>query len=137
MTVVAIGNDLVEVARVREVQERHPERFLRKVFTAEERRYSLARFNPAMHLAARFAVKEAVMKVLGTGRAVGVAWKDIGVIRTGGQRPYVILEGRARERALRMGIERIHVTISHTDHHALATAVGEGPGDGDERGRIG
>lgn len=126
MAVIAIGNDISEVPRIRETYRRHERRFLNKVFTEEEQDYCLKRFDPAIHLAARFAVKEAVMKVLGTGRARGVSWRDIGVTRRPGKRPYAILIGRAKTRAEGMGILAVHITITHTRGLAMATAVGEG-----------
>ena len=65
------------------------------------------------------------MKVLGTGRAKGILWKDISVMRKSGERPRVHLEGMAARRAQDMGIETVHVAITHTRDLALATALGE------------
>ena len=65
--IIGTGIDIVEISRIRRAVERHGDRFLKRVFTADEREYCLARRFPEQHLAARFAVKEAALKALGTG----------------------------------------------------------------------
>ncbi|MBI1893192.1 MAG: holo-ACP synthase, partial [Candidatus Rokubacteria bacterium] len=75
--VTGIGVDLVRVERIREMMERWDRRFLSRVFTPEELSYCLKRRRPEQHLAARFAAKEAALKALGTGLAMGVRWREI------------------------------------------------------------
>ncbi|MXY36214.1 MAG: holo-[acyl-carrier-protein] synthase, partial [Dehalococcoidia bacterium] len=72
----AHGIDIIEIARVRAVLDRHGERFLRRVYTEDEVRHCRGR---VPELAARFAAKEAVMKALGTGIR-GVGWRDIEIL---------------------------------------------------------
>ena len=74
------------ISRIRRAMERWQDRFLRRVFTEEELAYSLGRRNPAEHLAARFAAKEATLKALGTGLSMGVRWREMEVRRPGGSR---------------------------------------------------
>ena len=128
MAVIALGMDLIQIDRVAEVLERRGERFLGRVFTAGEQAYCDRRRARAQHYAGRFAVKESVMKALGTGWARGVRWRDIEVVREPGQAPRVQLHGRSAEHARERGIERILITITHDAGIAAAVAVAEGPG---------
>ncbi len=126
MAIVSIGTDIARVDRMEAAYGRHGERLLERVFTEGERAYcdrrKAARFT---HYAGRFAVKESVMKVLGTGWRLGVRWVDIEVHRASGQAPELLLHGASAEHAKRRGIDRIHITITHDGGLALAVAVGE------------
>lgn len=124
--IVALGIDLVEVARVRRVRARHPERFDERVFTAEERRYCMAQSDPSIHLAGRFAAKEAILKVLGTGWGNAVAWQEVEIARSLSGAVEARLHGAAEEIARARGIARLWISLSHTADHAMAVAVGEG-----------
>ena len=128
MAVVALGMDLVQIERLEAVLEKRGERFLARVFTPAERRYCEARARPATHFAGRFAVKEAVMKALGTGWARGVRWQDIEVCRGGSGAPELVLHGTTAEIARERSIERIHITITHDAGLAAAVAVAESGG---------
>ena len=125
MAVVSLGLDLVRIERVREVVGRRGPRFLERVFTDGERAYCERRGGRPQHYAGRFAVKEAVMKALGTGWARGVRWRDIEVVREPGQAPTVALHGRTAELARERGIARLHVTITHDAGIAAAMVVAE------------
>lgn len=120
------GIDLVDVARLRRSVEEHGEHFLARVFTVGERSYcdrqSKRRFE---HLAARFAAKEAVLKALGTGWSGGIAWTDVEVIREDNGRPVIRLQGIAAEIADSRGMRVWHVSLSHTETHAIASAIAE------------
>lgn len=132
MPIVGHGIDIVEVGRLRQLIDRHGERFLSRCFTAEEVAY--ARRRPqrlAEHLAARFAAKEAVMKVLGTGTR-GVGWCDIEVVRLPTGQPTLRLNGKAARIARERGIAKWHLSLSHVPSHATASAIGMAdnrPGD--------
>jgi len=126
MPVVAIGVDLVELDRIAAMLERHPERFPERCFTPAERAYAAESAKLRVErLAARFAAKEAVFKAIGTGWAEGVAWTDAEVTLDAAGRPGVRLAGRAAEVAGSLGIDRWHLTITHTKHAALAMVVAE------------
>jgi len=75
-------------------------------------------------LAARFASKEAVMKLLGTG-AKGVSWKDIETLSHPSGKPFVNLHGRAKVIAEKLGLQGIAISLSHSREYAIATAIGE------------
>jgi holo-[acyl-carrier protein] synthase len=115
------GVDMVEVWRIREARERFGERFLRRVYTENEIRTSRGR-DP--ELAARFASKEAVMKLLGTG-VRGVGWRDIEILPRRGGKPEVHLHGRAKAVAERIGLKDIAISQTHSIEYAISVAVGE------------
>ena len=126
MSVVALGIDLARIDRIDDVIGRRGRRFLERVFTEGERAYCDARLKTSSaSYAGRFAVKEAVMKLLGTGWARGVRWVDIEVVRAPGQAPTVVLHGAAGRIAAERGVARIHISITHDAGIAAAVAVGE------------
>ena len=128
MATYAVGIDLIAIARVRRVLERHGGRFLRRVYTPEEVAFCRGR---VPELAARFAAKEAVMKALGTG-ARGVAWREIEVLPDRRGKPLVYLYGRAQERAKRIGLDALDVSLSHERDYAVAAVVGVRTNDGED-----
>jgi holo-[acyl-carrier protein] synthase len=118
------GIDLVDVAEFRAVLEKH-DGFAERLFTAGERAYCDSQKDPAVHLAARFAAKEAVLKALGTGLpAVGIDGRllEIEVTRDGG-RPKLRLHGRAERSARRRGVRSTALSLSHTRDAAVASVV--------------
>ena len=117
----AVGVDVIEIERVEAALARFGERFLRRVYTAEEAAFCRGRVH---ELAARFAAKEAVMKALGTG-AKGVAWREIEVLPNHRGKPLVYLYGRARARAERIGLAGLDVSMSHSREYAVAFVVGQ------------
>lgn len=126
MAIVGLGLDLVQIERLREFLERRGERALQRLFTTGERAYcERRRATRFSSYAGRFAVKEAVMKLLGTGWARGVRWVDIEVQRAPGRAPEVVLHGATARIAQSKGIARIHVTITHDAGLAAAVAVAE------------
>ncbi len=113
------GIDIIEINRIEDVAQRYPKRFLEKVYTQGERIYSRGR---APQLASRFAAKEAMMKALGTGIR-GVGWQEVEVVRKRGQAPEIVLHGRAKKRAERLGIIRTALSLSHSREYAVASVV--------------
>ncbi|MFI4859322.1 MAG: holo-ACP synthase [Phycisphaerales bacterium JB063] len=130
MPILGHGIDLIDTARIARLLSEHDDRFLGRVFTAGERAYCDAGGkNRLQRYAARFAAKEAVLKVLGTGWSGGIAWTDVEVRKEAGGRPSVALHGEAEAIARRLGITRWHLSLSHLPDHALASAIGEGAAD--------
>jgi holo-[acyl-carrier protein] synthase len=121
--IIGTGIDIVEIARFRKILAGTGERFLNRVFTPEEQRFCLSRKDPAPHFAARFAAKEAVFKALETGWAKGVTWTDVEVRRQEQGAPVILLHGAAQEIAASKGAGRIHLSLTHTDNWAAATAI--------------
>ncbi len=128
MAVAGIGIDLVEVARIRDLLEKHGERFKARTFTDGESAYCDGCADPAMHYAARFAAKEAAAKALGSGFAEGVTWRDIEVEREASGRPVLRLHGGAAARAEVLGVRVCHLSLSHTKEVAQAQVLLEGGG---------
>ena len=124
MEPLALGIDIIELDRIRGVYERHPERFLDRVYTGPEKARARSLGDPTAFLAGRFAAKEAVLKVLGTGISQGIAWRQVYVIREPSGAPTVYLSGPALERARALGLGRILLSISHGKDHAVAQALG-------------
>ena len=128
MPILGHGIDIVETARIRGLVENHAQHFLDRVFTAAEQSY--CSMNPKRyfeHLAGRFAAKEAVLKVLGTGWRGGIAWTDIEVTKEMSGQPRIALTGECLRIATAIGISRWHVSISHIETHATASAIGLKP----------
>jgi holo-[acyl-carrier protein] synthase len=123
--IIGIGNDLCDVRRIEKTLARYGDRFLERVFTAEERRKAFSRAHPARTFAKRFAAKEAASKALGTGFRAGVYLKDIGVVNSLSGRPTLALTGGAARHLARLipdGFKaRIDVTL--TDEYPMAEAV--------------
>ncbi len=127
MHLIGTGIDLVDVERINTMIAEHGQRFLDRCFTPAEQAYADAgNKSRAERYAARFAAKEAVLKVLGTGWRDGIAWTDIEVVREPSGRPILKITGRCAEVAGDLGIRRWHVSLSHTATQAVATAQATG-----------
>ena len=120
-----IGIDQIELERVARVLEQYNQRFLGKIYTESEREYFSRWSDPVPRVAGRFAVKEAVMKALGTGWSRGVRWRDIEVARHPSGKPVVKLHGEARRIFSSLGASEIHCTITHSKDHAMAMIIFE------------
>jgi holo-[acyl-carrier protein] synthase len=123
--IIGLGSDIVDVRRIKDVLDRHGDRFLDRCFTPVERAKADRRARRVETYAKRFAAKEACAKALGTGLAHGVFWRDMGVVNLPGGRPTMKLTGGALERLRAItpkGCEaRIDVTI--TDEGPTAQAL--------------
>ncbi len=116
---LSVGVDIIELARIERTLRRFGERFLRKVFTEHEASYCR---DLAPELAVRFAAKEAVSKALGTG-INGIAWREIEIVADERGKPHVVLHGRAKARADVLDLTEWAVSLSHSDHDAIAFVV--------------
>lgn len=121
-----IGIDVISMARIERILRRHDNTFIKRVFTTGE--IELCGGNRKVEMfSGRFAAKEAVMKVLGSGWPQ-VSWTDIETLKDDSGRPFVKLTGRACEIAADMGITHIDVSITHDGGLAIAAAIGVGTG---------
>lgn len=123
MSVIGIGVDLVECERIQHSLDRFGEKFLRRVFTDGEIEYSMSMKFPARHLAARFAGKEAVSKAFGTGIGKAMGWRNIDIRKKNSGEPYLVFSGRAQDLATKRGVKSALITLSHTEHQAVACVV--------------
>ena len=122
--IVGIGMDLVHIERVERLLSSKGQRALQRLFTEGERRYALAKMEPARHLAARVAAKEAAFKALsGTAQAHAISWREMEVVIGAHGRPELALHGMARERADDLAIVRTWLTMTHDGATAAAVVV--------------
>jgi holo-[acyl-carrier protein] synthase len=123
METIAHGIDLVDCPRIEQMIERHGQRFIDRVFTAAEQAYADSNKDRLEKLAGRFAAKEAILKLMGTGWRGKIAWTDIEVVNNAMGQPEVTLVGEVKKIADRLGITHISVSITHTANFAIASAV--------------
>jgi holo-[acyl-carrier protein] synthase len=116
---VAVGVDIVEIARIRRTLADFGERFLRRIYTERERERYGSRDS---ELAARFAAKEATSKALGTGIR-GIRWREMEVLSNRRGKPVLILHGSAAERAATLGLVAFDVSLTHSRTEAMAFVV--------------
>lgn len=126
MNIVGIGTDIVECQRIDQMLQKHGEIFVRRVYTDHEIEYCTTRKAATQHFAGRWAAKEAVLKVIGTGWARGIAWRDVEVKNEPGGKPFIVLSGGARDVARDLGISQMMISISHCKKFATAYAMGVG-----------
>jgi holo-[acyl-carrier protein] synthase len=121
--ILGIGVDLVKIDRIEGILERHGERFLKRVFDQEEIAYAQRRKRPAIHLACRFAAKEAISKAFGTGFNGEFGFSEIAVHNNNAGKPKIALSGKAKQKADQLGVSSIHLSLSHDTDYAIAQAV--------------
>ena len=118
MTALRVGVDLIEIERIRRALDRHPG-FRERCFTAAEIAYCDSKANPAQHYAGRFAAKEAVGKALGSG--VHFTWREIEI--RGRPKPGVLLHGKTKAWAEKVGAGPIDLSMTHSRELAAAICV--------------
>ena len=127
--IIGLGADLCDIRRVEKVLARFGDRFVRRVFTEEERARA-ARRTEALHAgtyAKRFAAKEACAKALGTGFSRGVFHSDMGVVNLPSGAPTLVLTGGALARLQEItpaGMEaRLALTMTDEVPYAFAQVI--------------
>ena len=118
--IIGTGIDIIEIERIENSCKN--QRFIDRVFTPGERKYSLSKVKYAQHLAARFASKEACMKALGKG----FSFQDIEVVNEESGKPMLRLKGKAQEEAEKLGVRSKFLSISHSKNMAIAFVLLEG-----------
>ena len=126
MNLIGIGTDIIEVARIGEMIEKHDELFLRRVYTPLEIEYCGGRKSALQHYAGRWAAKEAALKALGTGWSRGIKWTDMEVSNLMGGKPELRIHGVASDIAEDMGIQEMQISISHCKSYAVAYVIAIG-----------
>lgn len=127
--ILGVGIDLVELGRMERIYDRHPARFVQRI--CREREIKPRRGKALIqHIGGLFAAKEAVLKALGTGWDRGLGFRQVEVVTGPGGGPEIALHGRAAEHARFIGVERVHVSITHEREYAAAMAVAEGRSPG-------
>jgi len=124
MSIIGHGLDLIECARIANVFENHGARFLDRVLTPAEQKLAKQHKDPIPFIAGRFAAKEAILKMIGTGWRGGIAWTDMEILPDSLGRPVVTLTGETARLSGKLGIRRVVLSITHTEHQAAASAIG-------------
>jgi holo-[acyl-carrier protein] synthase len=115
-----VGIDLVRAATIERALAEHGEHYLRRVYTAAE--IADCGGDP-LRLAARFAAKEAAVKVLAPDRETPLPWTEVEVVRTGAA-PVLRLHGGAARLAAEAGLTDLALSFTHEDEYAAAVVVG-------------
>ncbi|WP_371188407.1 holo-ACP synthase [Thalassotalea maritima] len=123
MSVVGIGNDIVEIARIDTMSEAARERLARRVLTEREYQHYQSLNFKSPYLAKRWAGKEAAAKALGRGIADGISFKDFDIVSLSTGQPTLQLTGRAEQIAEDMQVSSVHISLSDEKHYALAFVV--------------
>ena len=123
MQTIVQGIDLVDFPRIEQMLDRHGKRFLDRIFTSAEQAYAASNRNRTEKLAGRFAAKEAVLKMLGTGWRGKIAWTDIEVVNDSMGKPVVTLSGEVKRIADNLNIGEVSMSITHTANFAIASAA--------------
>jgi holo-[acyl-carrier protein] synthase len=124
--ILCTGIDLIEVARIAASYEKFGDRFVNRILLPAEIAYCLSHRQPAPFLAARFAAKEAISKAFGTGIGAVLGWQDMEICRKDSGEPFVVLHGKGNELFAARGAKKIHISLTHTENYAAATAILEG-----------
>lgn len=120
ISIQGLGNDIIEIDRVKQSIERHGQHFLDRLFTQKEQEHCFQFKDPAPHFAGRFAAKEAISKALGTGFGADLSWLDLEILGNGQGKPIVHLSDSANKR---FNNPLLLVSISHSTTHATAVAI--------------
>lgn len=123
MIIAGIGIDIIEVHRVEKAIENRGKMFLDKIFTANEQEYVKNKKLKYMHMAGRFAAKEAIKKALPDGREIGLNWHEIEILNLEDGKPYVVLHGHAKAIMEKFNLSQVFISISHTEEFATANAM--------------
>ena len=108
-----VGNDIIEIDRIRKSIAQHQEHFLNRIFTEEEQNYCLKFSDSAIHFAGRFSAKEAIAKALGVGFGAHLSWLDIEILNDPNGKPTVKFSDRIQKTWKN---PNILVSISHSEH---------------------
>ena len=123
--IVGTGIDIIEIDRIKNSIQKYSDRFKKKIFTQKEIDYCDSQAEPAKHFAARFSVKEAVLKCFGTGMSGGILWKDIEVDKLESGQPILNLYGKGEKIFDQLNLKHIHISITHDKIYAVAHAIAE------------
>ena len=124
--ILGTGIDLAEVDRIQASIERYGDRFVQRIYTPLEIAYVQRKANKYERYAARFAAKEAGMKAIGTGWRHGVRWQDFEVTNLKSGRPTLTFHGVAAEFARKLGVQQVHLSLTHTAQFGQAFVILEG-----------
>lgn len=123
MAVIGTGIDIVETRRIEDSIQRFGERFLTRCFSPEEIGYCQGMKFPSLHIAARFAAKEAISKAFGTGIGKQLGWRDMEIRKRDSGEPYAVMHAKGIQLAAARGVAEVLVTLAHCKDYAVAQAI--------------
>lgn len=118
--ILGIGNDIIEIERIRKSLAEHGPRMLERLFTQREQEYCLKHEDPVPRLAGRFSAKEAIVKALGTGIGKEISWLEIEILNEPSGKPLVHFSEKLQKKF--PGTE-VLVSISHCNLYATSFAI--------------
>lgn len=118
--IFGIGNDIIEIERIRKSIEAHGDQFLSRLFTAREQEYCRKYQDPIPRFAGRFAAKEAIVKAFGTGFGKQASWLDIEILNNSEGKPEVFFSPALKKQ---FDDPKVLISISHCKTYATAVAV--------------
>ena len=123
--VIGLGVDIIQNNRIHSIVEKWGDKFLNKVFTEYELNFVKKHDQKIQRYASNYAVKEAVVKALGTGFRNGIRFRNIELKRDTLGKPFIELAGKTKTFADERGINKIHTTISHEKDYSVAVVIFE------------
>jgi holo-[acyl-carrier protein] synthase len=121
--ILGTGIDIIEVARIAASYEKFGDRFVNRILLPDEIAYCLLHRRPAPFLAARFSAKEAISKAFGTGLGTQLGWHDMEIRRKESGEPFVVMHGKGQDLFDARSAKKLHISLSHTENYAAATAI--------------
>ena len=112
-----IGNDIIEIKRIKDIMDRYGSHFLNRIFTAKEQNYCAMK---PQCFAGRYAAKEAIVKALGTGIGALISWHDMEILNNESGKPFVFFSEKVKENFNNFNID---ISISHCRKYASAVAI--------------
>jgi len=119
-SILGIGNDIIEIERIRGSIDNHGYRLISRLFTVKEQDYCLQYKDPIPHFAGRFSAKEAIVKALGTGFGEHASWLDLEIVNDKAGKPYVNFSEKLQERLKNTSMQ---ISISHCQLYVTAVAI--------------
>jgi holo-[acyl-carrier protein] synthase len=118
--ILGIGNDIIEIERIRKSIDTYGLRLISRLFTTKEQDYCLKHKDPVPHFAGRFSAKEAVVKALGTGFGEHASWLDIEILNETSGKPCVHFSNALEKR---LKGTSLLISISHCQLYVTAFAI--------------
>ncbi len=120
MPILGIGNDIVEIERIKKSLEEHGSRMLLRLFTKKEQEYCLKYKDSAPHFCGRFSAKESISKALGTGIGKELSWLDMEILNEESGKPYVCFSEELKQK---LGNTQVLISISHSQLYVSSFAI--------------
>lgn len=128
--IFGIGNDIIDILRIKNTLDRFPVRFIQKILSPLEKQTlsdtlsnTLSNTQLPQYIAGRWAAKEAIGKALGIGMRAPCHWQNISISNNTLGQPYFIFAAPLKALLDEKGINYYHLSIAHDNQYALATVI--------------